>query len=295
MTQAKAKPSAGPHAPRGAAFPESPATPGDPAVPRHWARLVELAALALCLIYALWFWVRLPGELPSAQNYVDLQAALQAEAQPGDGVAVLPFWAERAKVYIHGTPVLALPQLDREPDAERYARLWVIAQPDLPHSDAVESLEALGHRLNLVRGPRRFGPLELWLFAPKEGRAATENLVAHAGEAQVQSAAPLQVEWHEFDFLPRRCLVSRGGQAVLHFSQVPVHHGVRVGLGTLVSGQSAGAQVSIDGHPLQPFQLVEGGAGFQTAELSADGLSAGLHDLDLGLFGRAACADAVVF
>jgi len=262
----------------------------------RWARLAELAVLLGSLAYALWFWLRLPGELPDENDYLALQAAVQSEARPGDGAAVLPFWADRAKLFLHGIPVLGLPHLETEADAERYARLWVIAQPDLPRSDARDTVKALGDRLNLVHGPQRFGPLELWLFAPKPGRAASYDFVAHAGDAQIQAPAALQATWREFDFLPRRCLLSRGGQAVLHFEGVPVHGGLRVGLGSLMAGQTGAAiQASIDGRPLQPLELIAGGAAFQEAELQAGGLSGDAHTVDLTLVGRMICADAVAF
>jgi hypothetical protein len=259
------------------------------------ARLLELAVLLGCLAYAIWFWVRLPGQLPDEKDYLALQAAIQAEARPGDAAAVLPFWAERAKTYLHGIPVLALPHLENQADAERYGRLWVIAQPDLPRSDARDSLAGLGARLAVVEGPRRFGPLELWLFAPRPGRAATYDFVVHAGEAQIQSPVPVQIQWREFDFLPRRCILSRSGRAVLHFDSVPVHGGLRVGLGSLGPPEGAAIQASVDGRPLQPLQLVQGGAAFQEAELAAGALTGDTHSVDLTLTGRAICADAVAY
>ncbi len=266
-----------------------------PGVRGRLAPLLELGLFACALLYALVFWLRLPGRLPSAQDYLALQAKVQREAQPGDGLAVLPFWADRAKLFLHGTPVLALPHLETEADAERYGRLWVIAQPDLPHSDARGSLEALAQRLSLVHGPQRFGPLELWLFAPQPGRAATYDFVAHAAEAQVEAPVPLRLEWREFDFLPRHCVVSRAGQAVLHFDDVPMHGGLRVGLGSLGPGQGAQVQVNVDGRPLQPLQLTQGGPAFQEAELPAAGLTGEKHSVDLTLIGRDVCADAVAF
>jgi hypothetical protein len=260
-----------------------------------YARLLELALLLGGLAYAIVFWLRLPGQLPDEKDYLALQAAIQSEIRPGDGAAVLPFWAERAKLFLHGTPVLALPHLEAEADAERYARLWVIAQPELPHSDARDTLNALGQRLDLVHAPRHFGPLELWLFTPRPSRAATYDFVAHAGEARVQSPVPVRTEWREFDFLPRHCLLSQAGQAILHFDAVPIHNGLRVGLGSLGPPGETQILASVDGHPLQPLGLTEPGAGFQEAELATGGLSGDTHSVDITLLGRAVCADAVAF
>ena len=292
MTRARAKPTA---APKPLPGDEPPKVTSAGTGAGATARLAELALLLGCLAYALWFWLRLPGRLPDEKDYLVLQTAIQAEARPGDGAAVLPFWAERAKLFLHGMPVLALPHLESEADAERYGRLWVIAQPDLPRSDARESLEALGRKLSVLEGPRRFGPLELWLFAPRPGRAASYDFIAHAGEAQIQSPVGVRVEWREFDFLPRHCFLSQGGRAVLHFEGVPIHGGLRVGLGSLGPPQGAALQASVDGQPLQPLQLVEGGPAFQEAELPAAGLSGDSHSVDLVLSGRAVCADAVAY
>jgi len=303
MSRAKAKPRAASKPPAGGepsttsvAAPPAADSPSDATVGlASWARRLELAILLGCLAYAIWFWLRLPGQIPDEKDYRALQVAVQGEARPGDGAAVLPFWAEHAKVFLHGIPVLTLPHLEDEPDAERYSRLWVVAQPDLPRSDARQSLEALAKRLAVVEGPRRFGPLELWLFAPRPGRAATYDFVAHAGDARVESPVQLQTEWREFDFLPRRCILSRGGFATLHFEGVPVHGGLRVGLGSLGPPEGAAIQASVDGRPLQPLQLVQGGPAFQQAELQAGGLTGDTHSVDLTLTGRAVCADAVAF
>jgi hypothetical protein len=263
---------------------------------RSWARLAELAVLLGSLIYAVVFWVRLPGQLPDEKDYLALQTAVQSEARPGDGAAVLPFWADRAKVFLHGIPIVALPHLESEADAERYQRLWVVAQPSLPRSDARDTLAALGERLTVVQGPRHFGPLELWLFAPKPGRAASYDFVEHAHEAHIEASSSLQLEWREFDFLPRRCLLARAGPAVLHFENVPVHGGLRLGLGSLLAGQGgASMQASVDGQPLQPLQLAEGGPAFQEAEVPAAGLRGESHTVDLTLNGRTICASAVAF
>jgi hypothetical protein len=279
-------------APAAAAPTETP--PVSKVAERPWARWAELTVLGFGLLYSLVFWVRLPTQLPTDADYLALQAAMQQDVRSGDAAAVLPFWADHAKVYLHGIPILGLPNLDTELDAERYARLWVVAQPSLPRSDASDTLAGLSRRLDVQGSPRRFGPLELWLFAPKPGRVVTWDFVAHPGDTQVQSNGPVQIQWREFDFLPRRCYVISGSQATLRFASVSVVHGLRVGLGVAPGG---GAQLagSIDGRPLQPFAPATGGSAFQTHELPIEGIGPGDHVVELEVRGRGACLDAVAY
>ena len=260
------------------------------AVALPWARWLELAALGLALLYSLVFWLRLPGELPTDADYAALQAALQQQVKPGDGAAVLPFWADHAKVYLHGIPILGLPSLDTELDAERYQRLWVVAQPALPHSDAADTLAGLSRRLSVQGAPRHFGPLELWLFTPKPGRAATWDFTAHPSDAQVQSDGAIQLEWREFDFLPRHCFVISGSQATLRFPSVDVIHGLRLGL-----GGAAEVTASIDGRMLPPLAAAPGGPAFLERELAIPSIGPGDHVVDFHVVGRGACLDAVAF
>ena len=233
---------------------------------KTWAHRIELSVLLVALLYSLVFWFRLPTQLPTDADYLALQAALQTQVQPGDGAAVLPFWADRAKVYLHGLPILGLPALDSQLDAERYRRLWVVAQPALPRSDAAETLEKLGMRLDAQGAPRKFGPLELWLFVPKPGRAAIWDFVAHPGEAQVQSNGPVQLLWREFDFLPRHCFALGGSEAVLRFPAVDIAHGLRLGVGS-AAGSPPQVSGNVDGRSLPPVTLASDGPAYQTREL----------------------------
>jgi VCBS repeat-containing protein len=260
--------------------------------------VLEAAIFLASLLFALVFWVRLPGELPSDANYNALFAAMQPEGMPGDAFTVLPFWAQRARTYIHGIPFIGYPSLASEPDVERYTRLWVIAQPDLPRSDAADSLRELDQKLVPIGPKRRFGPLTLALYEPRPGRAATYDFRAHAEEAQAEPASP-RVEWHEFDYLPRRCIKTPPGapQSSFAFPRVSLSHGIRGGFGVL-GGDTARITFNVDGREAPPVELVAGQRGWQHFEVpvaDSSGASDADHTVTVSINGRNVCFDAVAF
>ncbi len=257
-----------------------------------------------------------------------MQHELLAGARPGDGVAALPFWAERIKLFSRGLPVVALPRLAEDVESERYSRLWVLAQPDLPRSGAAAELEALDRELSRVSGPKRFGPLSLSLYEPRSGRAPSYDFLAHLGDAQVSiggdepadcAARPggfqcprgpwnyVAPEWHEFDFLPRRCLWTHpvGPEPLrLRYSQVPLRGGLRGGFGIVgqAAEQKQGAPVSVavlvDGSRSAELTLSPGDPGWHEFDLGLPGLGAGGHEVELDVSApdpamRHFCLDAV--
>ncbi|MHB1844136.1 MAG: hypothetical protein ACYCWW_04795 [Deltaproteobacteria bacterium] len=301
------------------------------APPSPWQKL-EALAIALAAVFAVGFWFWLPSRLPSKADYEALGRTLASEARPGDGVAFAPFWAERGKLFVHGLPTVALPGLENEPDAERFARLWVVGQPDLPRSDAAATLRALDGRLTPDGARRRFGPLSLSRYTPRAGRATTDDFVAHLGDAEAsiggETREPCQKEpggqgfvcprgswnyirpeWHEFDFLPRRCLWAHpvGPEPLeLDFPGASVAHGFRGGMGLV--GQAADdprlAPVDlaflVDGALAGEVTLGAGDPGFHPFELDIPGLSAGPHDVKIQVSSqnparRHFCFDAVAF
>jgi hypothetical protein len=243
--------------------------------------------------------MRLPGELPTDADYKALFAAMQQQGRPGDAFTVLPFWAQRARTYIHGIPFIGYPSLSDEPDAERYARLWVIAQPDLPRSDALESLHELDQKLRPVGQSRRFGPLTLALYETRPGRATTYDFRLHAGEAEASPATP-RVEWHEFDYLPRLCIRVPQGvqQSTLVYGGVPLQHGIRGGFGVLGNADAARLVFTVDGREAPPVDLVAGQRGWQHFEVPVPEVGAGPeanHTVVATVSGRNVCFDAVAF
>lgn len=296
--------------------------------PRVSFASLEAVAVLLALVFSFVFWIRLPGRLPTEQDYLAVQHQLVGNAHPGDGMATLPFWAERIKLFAHGLPVVALPHLADEEDAERYGRLWVVAQPDLPRSDAADELGALDRRLARVQGPTRFGPLSLSLYEPRAGRAPSYDFLAHLADGQVSVGGDdpvaceasgggfqcprggwnyVRPEWHEFDFLPRRCLWAHpvGPEPLrLAWSQVPLHGGLRGGFGLV--GQAAeianaapvDVAVLVDGGEVARLSLMPGDPGWHGFDLGLPGLAAGAHDVEFDVSAvnpamRHFCFDAV--
>ncbi len=311
--------------------PDSPHAPETLARPGLERRAEALAIVAAAL-FAIVFWVRLPGRLPSEADYQSLGRAISAEARPGDGVAFAPAWAERGKLFVGGLPTVTLPDLALEPEAERYARLWLIAEPDLPRSDAAATLRALDARLARTGEPRRFGPLSLSLYAPREGRRTRTDFVAQLGEATVSirgappercEAAPdgsgflcprgrwsyVRPEWHEFDFLARRCLWAHpvGPEPLeLRFPKAELAHGFRGGMGLVGTAADspnlAPVELAflVDGAPAATLTLSPGQPGFHPFEIDLPGLVAGPHDVALRIATpnpamRHFCFDAVAF
>jgi hypothetical protein len=259
--------------------------------------VLEAAIFLASLLYALIFWARLPGELPSDADYRALFAAMEQQGRPGDAFTVLPYWAQRARTYVHGIAFVAYPALASEPDAERYTRLWVIAQPDLPRSDAAESLRALDQKLERVGEPRRFGPLLLALYQPHPGRAGTYDFREHVADAQTSIAGAPRLEWREFDYLPRRCIQAPPGAAQVTFSYagVPVSHGIRGGFGVVGNAEPARLVFSVDGREAPPVDLVAGQRGWQHFEVPLPEVGSGDHTVDVAVSGRSVCFDAVAF
>jgi hypothetical protein len=264
-------------------------------------RALEIPALLAATLFALLYWARLPYRLPSPDEYQSAQHELLGTAHPGDAVAVLPYWADRAKLYLHGFPVVTLPNLARE-DVERYARLFVLAQPDLPRSSAGTELEALGRKLALVSGPKRFGPLSLSLYQPRPGHEPSLDFTSQIERAQVsvgaESCGPIaggfqcprgawdhvRAEWHEFEFLPRRCLWAQPAGAeplILTFDQVPLRAEIHGAMGLIgAAGGGSGAvelAIDIDEVPTVALALKSDDPGFHPFQVRVPGVGPGGH------------------
>ncbi len=287
---------------------QAPAATETPATPTPLWHALEAGALLAAIAFALLYWIRLPGRLPTEENYLAVQHELVSQVHPGDGVALLPFWADRGKLFLHGLPLIALPDLANEADIERFPRLWVLAQPDLPRSQASRMLARLDQKLTRRDPPKRFGSLSLSLYEPKEGRAGSYDFLARLADAQVDVGGDnpqpcdaisggfrcprgqwnyVAPEWHEFDFLPRRCLWAHpvGAEPLeIHYSQVPLRGGVR-GAFALIGGaaeiqRAAPVDLSIDvDGELSTLELSPGDPGWHPFELGLPGLAAGTHDV----------------
>jgi hypothetical protein len=285
----------------------------------------EKTALVAGTSFALVYWMRLPYRLPGPEDYQAAQHALLDAARPGDAVAVLPFWADRAKIYVHGLPVVALPHLAEE-DVERYPRLFVLSQPDLPRSTATNELAGLERKLALVSGPKRYGPLSLSLLQPRTGREPSLDFtsqierasVSVGGEACTPGSGGFQCprgiwdqvrsEWHEFAFLPRRCVRAQptdNATLAVTFDQVPLRaeiHGAMglVGAGGMGARGQVELSIDVDDAPALALVQTTGDPGFHRFEARFPGLEAGGHRVTFrinsaGLVQQPFCFDAVAY
>ncbi len=89
-----------------------------------------VAAAVLSLAYYL----RLPGTLPSEADYRAAAADIASQARDGDAVLLSPHWAERARLFVTGVPVLNLGRAPAREDLYRFRRIFLLALPELPRS-----------------------------------------------------------------------------------------------------------------------------------------------------------------
>lgn len=211
-----------------------------------WIGWLELGALFLAGVYALLFQVQLPTRLPTDDSYRALAARIADEARPADVVLLYPWWSERARLFLPADlPVVGYLGSDADP-LEDYARVWLIAQPDLPRSNISRFLSQFGKGRTALGPTDRLGALELSLFKNDGYRPKTFSAVENVSHARVyvdlgnsqQVPCPFDgqvhrcpmgntyvgAEWHEIHFSPQRCLWMRppGGAArlVAEFSGV---------------------------------------------------------------------------
>ncbi|MGZ3459850.1 MAG: hypothetical protein ACXU86_15245, partial [Archangium sp.] len=191
--------------------------------------LVELGGLVLVALACLVFQLRLPGRLPSEQDYRTVADWLRAEARPGDAVLLFPWWTEKARLYLPPElPVYGYLGSDRD-DLSAHPRVWVLGQPELPKADDAGFRAAFLPGRTAVGTARRAGNLELTLY--ENGRYRPRRFVASEAyaKARVYLESPdgtrrdcpfdgsvhrcpgpphlyVAPEWHEIYYQPRHCL-----------------------------------------------------------------------------------------
>lgn len=202
--------------------------------------LLPLGAVLALGLGSLAFDLTLSWRLPSDADYAEVAGALRARARPGDAVQLWPPWAERARLFVTGAPVLAEEDLATA-DYAGIERLWLLALPHVPHG-GLEGARASLERRGAVRKGEGQGFGALWL---EQWDLRAPPLVSWL--------LPVADEAHEVDYVARRCahvvvgstVRARGGGAALH---------LRAG----IIGERAydkerpaiGVQVTVDGAPL---------------------------------------------
>jgi len=154
---------------------------------------------------------------------------LAKEALPGDVLLLFPWWAERARLDAPpGLPVVGYLGSDGD-DLEEHPRIWLLAQPSLPHAKRTSFDEKFLPGRVLEGEPRSFGTLRLERFrndryrppllSSTEGTPAASSIsvempgsgplpcAAQGGRIACPGGAFVQgPEWHEVFFRPLRCL-----------------------------------------------------------------------------------------
>jgi hypothetical protein len=159
-------------------------------------RRAAFAALIAAGAGSLLFDLTLGFRLPSDADWAEAAAALRAGAAPGDAVQIWPPWAERARLFVDGAPVLAEEDLAAA-DYLGVGRLWVLSLPRTPFFAPPDG--ALRARGATPGQERRFGALSLraWDLHP----------------APIAADLTRSSERHEVDYVARDCLrVPIGGR-----------------------------------------------------------------------------------
>lgn len=254
----------------------------------------------LCLL----FYARLPGKLPSEADYRAVSEHLRAELKPGDAVLLFPWWTERARLYLPPeVPVYGYFGSDRD-DLNAHPRLWVLGEPQLPHSDEAGFLAAFlpgrtaaGQPFqagNLTLTPYTNGRYRPHLFVASEAYArarvylespdGTRRPCPFDGHAHRCPGPPhlyVAPEWHEILYEPHHCLWMHppGGKdrLVAEFDNVPAGTGLRIEGGITfeytygrphLSDIHMGVDDARTGRPLLDVVVPQGVPGVQKAEVT---------------------------
>jgi hypothetical protein len=236
------------------------------------AAIVFAAGAALSGAASLAAQARLPGRLPSEQDWTALRALLEREARPGDVVALSPAWAERARELLPlSLPVLAARRYAGE-DLLGVRRVWLVSLPRAP-GFSWEPEQDLLLRGSPTGRPARLGALEvarLDVAFPILPLAFLPDRVARAEGAGADAAR----EVREVAGAPRPCLVGRAGDGAplaLAFAPLRVGRVIRGHVGAVaaealpgparislfVDAEEAG-EAEVSGSGFVPFQIDTG-------------------------------------
>lgn len=251
-------------------------------------------------LFALVFHARLPGRLPSQGDYQAVGQTLARERQSEDGVLLVPWWTERARLFVPAGLDVTGYLRDEGDDLERYRRVWVLSQPHLPEAGISAFERQFLPGRTLVGTARSFGNLSLSLYANGRYRPTLFSATGSVAEAHVYLEAPggariecpfdgkahrcqgpewlhVAAEWHEVDGAPKKCLWMHapGGatKLVAEFAQAPAGT-LRLEAGYVWDRHSfmdrTASQVGVDnagtGAPLVRLSLPPGTRGFQKEE-----------------------------
>jgi hypothetical protein len=275
------------------------------------ARRAEAALAIAASLIALVYWLRLPSQLPSRDDWEAISRDIAARATPGDAVLLDPHWAERARLFVPATPVLNLGRSPAREDLAGYRRILLLSLPDLPRSDlaaAIQRLEAF--RFRKVEGPIRRGALALTVLENAQVEAPSFDFTGQIAQAKVfirrsdgaEEICPLVngrhpcpragwinvgIETKEIALKPVRCLWAHPAgrePLVVEYPSAPLSNELRV-MGGIV-GQIAyrtehyapvRLEVKIDGQPAAELEFPPGAPGERRRTLDTRALAGTRH------------------
>ena len=208
----------------------------------------ELLLICVSALGAIGFWATLKSRLPSDADYRNAAVFLEREARPGDALVLVPWWTDRARLFLpKHLPIEGYLHQETN-DFVTHPRLWVLVQPRLPH-DGIAQFERAFLPDRILEAPAvRFGTLELRRYRNGRARSVRFSAVDAIAQAHVYLERPqgarlecpfdgvshrcpgggdlhVAAEWHELFYAPRRCLWMKppGGDArlVVEFANVP--------------------------------------------------------------------------
>jgi len=130
-----------------------------PVLPLAAAALIVLTAVASTI-----FWARLPGRLPTDDDYRRVNDLLASQAQPGDIAVLAPAYADRGRQFITAVPVYAGYDLGGDV-YEGTKRQWLVALPDAPRFSLEAARGELLSRGTSAAGGQRVGELYVEPFS----------------------------------------------------------------------------------------------------------------------------------
>lgn len=230
---------------------------------RRQLRILAAVLLAGVALWALAFWARLPGRLPTDADWTAANAHLAQHAREGDAAILAPSWAEAGRPFLTAMPVHAGYDLARDIHVGT-RRWWLLALPDAPRFDLEQARTALATRGTPGEATRigallvepwdlKDPPVSFW-FTPEVPRAHVAIEGAEPFECRWNGSMhrcnrgdwnAVRDAWYEVEERPLRCLWAHpvGTDALrITFDDVPLT-GLLRGRGAFV-GQSAASRGS---------------------------------------------------
>ncbi|MGI5863089.1 MAG: hypothetical protein ACOX6T_13650 [Myxococcales bacterium] len=278
---------------------------------RTWLLRAQAVLVVGAALLSILFYLRLPSSLPSEADYQRLAESLASQAAPGDAVLLDPHWAERARLFVKGIPILNFGRNPTREDLASLRRLFVLSAPELPRSDRAETFERLeSMKFRRTGEPTEFGNLSLTLFENSAVEVPSFDFTSEVAKARVFVRRPdgseelcpragdrhpckragwmnVGAEIKEIAFKPYRCIWAHPAghePLVIEYSDVPLGKELRVLAG--IVGQIAfrteryqpvTLAVKVDGELLTSVVVPPGEPGERRSTVGTGRFAGGRH------------------